>query len=127
MTPLTDDRGTWLTEPNAWESHGADKSRRGVTVHLLYLGYHDTAVSTGKRRSRNINRTIITVRTKSGNLSFLPSDLEKGPILAPEYGFFVAASDATTAARFRKELQAKGLKTLREQIHARPERRTGKT
>src|SRR4029077_12645616 len=27
--------------------------------------------------------------TKAGNFSFLAADLENGPILAPEYGFFV--------------------------------------
>ena len=62
------------------------------------------------------------MRTKSGSFSFLPADLERGPILAPEYGFFVAkTAAATTAARFRKELAAKGLKTLRQQIRARAE------
>ncbi len=34
-------------------------------------------------------RTIVTVWTESGNFSFLAADLENGPILAPEYGFFV--------------------------------------
>ena len=66
------------------------------------------------------------MRTKSGSFSFMPGDLERGPILAPEFGFFVAkAADPTRAAAFRKELAAKGLRTLREQIRARPEQTWG--
>ena len=37
-------------------------------------------------------RTIVTVWTKSGSFSFLAADLEQGPVLAPEYGFFVRAT-----------------------------------
>jgi hypothetical protein len=39
-----------------------------------------------------VARTIVTVWTKSGSFSFLAADLEQGPILAPEYGFFVRAA-----------------------------------
>ena len=93
-----------------------------MTAQILYVGYQDTPVWPGQAKIEDVNRTIVTVRTKSGSFSFLPGDLEHGPILAPEYGFFVAkATDATTAAAFRKELEAKGLKTLRQQIRARPE------
>ena len=42
-------------------------------------------------------RTIVTVWTKSGNFSFLVADLENGPILAPEYGFFVRRTSASLA------------------------------
>jgi hypothetical protein len=122
VTPLADDSGTRITGPNAWESLRSGTGRRGVTVELLYCSYKDTAVWPGQANIDDVNRTIVTVRTKSGSFSFLPADLEKGPILAPEYGFFVAkAADATTAAKFEKELTAKGQKTLREQIRERPE------
>ena len=39
-------------------------------------------------------RTIVTLWTKAGNFSFLSADLENGPILAPEYGFFVRRTSA---------------------------------
>jgi hypothetical protein len=39
-----------------------------------------------------VARTIVTVWTKSGSFSFLAADLEQGPVLAPEYGFFVRAT-----------------------------------
>ena len=123
VTTFSDDQTTRPTGINAWQSRGG-KSRRGVGFQLLYIGYHDTPVWPGQAKIEDVDRTIVTVRTRSGSFSFLPADLEKGPILAPEYGFFVEkASEAITitAEGFRKELQAKGLKTLREQIHARPE------
>ncbi|MFZ1935005.1 MAG: hypothetical protein WCB27_18380 [Thermoguttaceae bacterium] len=123
VAPLADDQTTRQTGVNAWQSRGG-KSRRGVGFQLLYIGYHDTPVWPGQAKIEDVNRTIVTVRTKSGSFSFLPADLEKGPILAPEYGFFVEKTSdflTITADGFRKELQAKGLKTLRQQIHARPE------
>jgi len=43
----------------------------------------------------DLPRTIVTVQTKSGSFSFLAADLENGPILAPEYGFFVRRTGAT--------------------------------
>jgi hypothetical protein len=87
----------------------------------------------------DVARSIITVWTKSGNFSFLAADLEHGPILAPEYGFFVRrtstlttpapitqapislASNATNARDFLKELQGKNQKTVRQMIRAREE------
>ena len=122
VAPLAGDEGTRMTRARGWESRPAGTSRRGVTAQLLYVGYQDTPVWPGQAKIEDVNRTIITVRTNSGSFSFLPADLERGPILAPEYGFFVAkASDAIGAAAFRKELEAKGLKTLRQQIRGRQE------
>ena len=72
---------------------GARGARRGVRFRLLYIGesrwrrvwpYH--------AQPEDVARTIVTVWTKSGSFSFLAADLEHGPILAPEYGFFVQAT-----------------------------------
>jgi hypothetical protein len=71
---------------------------------------------------RGPNRTIVTVRTASGSFSFQPVDLASGPILVPELGFFVAdAATRTTAREFGKQLQAKGLQTIRQQVRQQPE------
>lgn len=122
VSPLADDKGTQMTGANTWQSRSAGTSRRGVTCRLLYIGYQDSAVWPGQANIEDVNRTIITLKTKSGSFSFLPADLENGPILAPEYGFFVAKKSPTmTASQFQKDLQAQGLKTLREQIRAREE------
>ena len=106
--PLAGDAGTTMVSDYAWRSKQAGNSRRGIRVRLLYLGTtQNTSVWRQQARLENANRTIVTVRTTSGSFSFLPADLETGPILAPEYGFFVRATDrrqaasATVAARVR--------------------------
>ena len=48
-------------------------------------------------QAENVARTILTVHTKSGSFSFLVADLEHGPILAPEFGFFVRVAEASQA------------------------------
>ena len=68
------------------------------------------------------DQTIVTVYTKAGSFSFRPIDLEGGPILANEYGFFVAdAAKSQNAKDFQKELAAKKLKTIRQMVRERPE------
>lgn len=92
LRPLAGDTGTTVTTPNAWRSALAGGGRRGVQLSLLYMGtsrwrrvwpYH--------AQPEDVARTIVTVRTTSGSFSFLAADLEHGPILAPEFGFFVRA------------------------------------
>jgi hypothetical protein len=95
----------------SWKSPAGGNVRRGIRVPVLYTP-----------ASRGPDRTIVTVRTTSGSFSFLPLDLESGPILAPEYGFFVATAESkTTAAAFQKELAAKQLKTNRQRVREMPE------
>ena len=79
--PLPGDKQTTMTGPLAWKSPAGGKSRCGIVVPVLYT----PAV-------RGLARTILTVRTTAGSFSFQPIDLELGPILTPEYGFFVRAT-----------------------------------
>jgi hypothetical protein len=108
IRPLKTDAGTTMTGAASWRSAKADGPRRGLRMSLLYLGdsrwrrvwpYHAQA--------EDVARTIVTVWTRSGSLSFLTADLENGPILAPEYGFFVRATarkQATGAATTSQDL-----------------------
>jgi len=85
-TPLAEDKITTMTGKRAWKSPPSRGARRGIVVPVLYTD----AV-------RGPARTILTVRTSSGSFSFQPVDLATGPILAPEYGFFVrVVSQPTT-------------------------------
>jgi len=93
LRPLADDRGTSMAGPLAWRSARKGDGRRGVQMSVLYIGssrwrrvwpYH--------AQPDDVARTILTVWTKSGSFSFQVADLEQGPILAPEYGFFVRAT-----------------------------------
>lgn len=139
--PLDGDGSTKITGDHGWQSHGASTSRRGIHFSLLYMGtshWRKTMPFTSQRD--DVARTIVTIWTKSGSFSFLASDLERGPILAPEYGFFVRrtsalpsrstassngeqwsppidlASSATSARQFIDELHRKNLQTIREKV-----------
>jgi hypothetical protein len=98
VRPLASDLGTAITEKWNWASAPKGNSRRGVRLSLLYQGtsrWHKLWPYNGELN--DVARTIVTVWTKSGSFSFLASDLEQGPILAPEYGFFVRATNSSAA------------------------------
>ena len=134
-----------MTGPYSWTVTAQDsEGRRGLRLSTLYMGasrwrrvwpYHAQA--------EDVARTILTVRTSSGGFSFRVSDLEQGPILAPEYGFFVRAigepegGDASRAdqpsaavgaavfagicaprraAEFSRRAPRKNLKTIRQRV-----------
>ncbi len=132
IAPLEGDTGTKMTGAQSWRSSAARGSRRGLRFHLLYIGsaperkrwpYHSPA--------DDVARTIVTLWTKSGSFSFRAADLENGPILAPESGFFVRAAEpsqqssapssgAATARQYLTELAGKHLLTIRQRtrLHA---------
>ena len=133
LRPLDGDPGTAMTAPNAWRSERKKKGRRGVQLSVLYMGRSVwRRVWPDRCQPEDVARSIITLWTKSGSFSFQVSDLERGPILAPEYGFFVRAKEprphvtseapfpmesaATTAKDFLKELKGRGLKTIRQRV-----------
>ena len=137
LIPFAGDDSTTGTHADSWRSIGEGGARRGITFNLLYMGtstWRKVQPFTSQRD--DVARTIVTLWTKSGNFSFLASDLENGPILAPEYGFFVRrttphpsfvaapvvlASQAGSAREFIKELRVKKLKTIRQQTRAHAE------
>ncbi len=97
---LNGDSHTAVRLDGSWQSSGETTSRRGIKMSLLYMG-------TSKWRKEqqyttqpdDVARTIVTVWTKSGNFSFRASDLENGPILAPEFGFFVRRTSSSPLPR----------------------------
>ncbi len=89
VKPIENDETTSAT-PTRWSSKGQAKHKRGITFDLLYMGtskWRKTQPYTSKRD--DVARTIVTLWTKSGNCSFLASDLERGPIYVPEHGLFI--------------------------------------
>ncbi len=104
IAPLDGDAGNRLTAPGSWQSDGKGGLRRGLKGSLLYIGTSKwRRVQPFTSQPDDVARSIVTVWTKAGNFSFLAADLENGPILAPEYGFFVRRtsampSEATAAA-----------------------------
>lgn len=98
--PLPGDRGTAMVDPNTWTSFRKGPGRRGLRLSLLYMGSSRwRRVWPYNAQPEDVARTILTVRTRAGSFSFLASDLESGPILASEYGFFVRATSTPATAR----------------------------
>jgi hypothetical protein len=90
LAPLASDRETRVLTPDLWRSEREGSPRRGVKASLLYMGTSKwRRVQPFTSQPADVARTIVTVWTKAGNFSFLAGDLENGPVLAPEYGFFV--------------------------------------
>jgi hypothetical protein len=99
LQPLNGDETT-TAESTAWRSAGKGSARRGVKLSLLYVGtskWRPTQPFTSQRD--DVARTIVTLWTESGSFSFLAADLENGPILAPEYGFFVRRTSELAQAK----------------------------
>ncbi len=93
LRPLAGDPGTTTTGLGAWRSVRKGDGRRGVQLSILYMGTSRwRSVWPYHAQPEKVARTILTLWTKSGSFSFQISDLEQGPILAPEYGFFVRAT-----------------------------------
>jgi len=93
VRPLEGDTGTTMTGPLAWNSVPKGGARRGVRMSVLCVGRSAwRRVWPYDAQAEDVARTILTVWTESGSFSFLVADLEHGPILAPEFGFFVRAT-----------------------------------
>jgi hypothetical protein len=98
LAPLDGDKTTAAMSASAWRSAGKGDGRRGVRASLLYMGTSKwRRIIPFTSQADDVARTIVTVYTKSGSFSFLAGDLENGPILAPEYGFFVRRTTALSA------------------------------
>lgn len=92
VRPLPGDRDTAVAGPTGWRSPAGRSSRRGIRCSVLYIGTSRwRKVWPYSAQPDDVARSIVTVWTTAGSFSFKVSDLEQGPILAPEYGFFVRA------------------------------------
>jgi len=97
LASLGDDSQTIIQTADCWTSEGRTEKRRGIRFNLKYMGiskWRKTQPYTTQRE--DVARSIVTLWTKSGNVSFLAADLENGPIYAPEYGFFARCASSVT-------------------------------
>lgn len=91
--------GTQLAGPRTWTSAAGNGKVAGIRVTTLYTSGTD------------VDRSILTLRTKAGSFSFLPGEaIEQEPIDIPDLGVFICSTsvpmDRTTfrqrnAKRFR--------------------------
>ncbi|MCL5096339.1 MAG: hypothetical protein M1608_02140 [Candidatus Omnitrophica bacterium] len=121
--PLPDDTGTTMEGPGSWKSHPGNGTRRGITLPILYVQPAVELVGNLPRFPYGHPRdTRITLWTRSGSFTFLVRDLEKGPILAPDYGFFVTKSGSgKTAREWAAELAASKVESIRQMTREHPE------
>ena len=100
LRPLDGDGNTAAADASSWRSVGKSSSRRGMKFTLLHMGTSKwRRVQPFTSQTDDVARTIVTLWTKAGNFSFLAADLENGPILAPEYGFFVRRTSEAGVGR----------------------------
>jgi hypothetical protein len=112
VKPLPEDKGTTMTGADAWKSAPATgNARRGIVVSMLHPGRF-----AGASRISPLD-TRITLWTKGGNLTFLPDDVNSGPVLVPEHGVCIArAGSGKTGRAFATELAAKNPRSVLEVI-----------
>lgn len=122
VKPLPEDKRTTMTGADAWRSAPASGGgRRGIVVSLLHPGRFGSRVRDERPRISPLD-TRITLWTKGGNLTFLPDDVNFGPILVPGLGVLVAKSGGTTTGRqFAAEQAARNLKTIPQMTREHPE------
>ena len=96
--------GTTPMGEQAWQSKPSGRSRRGVSIPLLYAP--DSRPGLDSR---------LTIWTATSGCTIRLRDLDDGPILIPGHGLFVTKAGAgKTAQQFSAELAAKGLKSIRQ-------------
>jgi len=104
LSPLETDNGVTIQDGRRWRSKVCGSGRRGIVVPLLY--------ASGQRPGLD---SRITVWTKGDGFTFRVGDLENGPILIPERGFFVTkAGSGQTGRQFAADLASRNLKSIRQ-------------
>jgi hypothetical protein len=110
---LQGDSTSTLAGDAAWQSTGKGGQRRGIVLPVLYFpGYGRASTLSSK----------ITIWSKAGNFTFLPEDVNQGPVLVPEHGVCVLkAGSGKTAGQWAADLAAKNVKSVRQIVREHPE------
>ncbi|MGD0899761.1 MAG: hypothetical protein ABR915_18160, partial [Thermoguttaceae bacterium] len=110
IEPLAAGNGVTVLGEHQWREQVPASGRRGIRTTLFPI-----AGSTQ-------HRTIITLWTSTGVVSFTVDDLERGPILVPSVGVFIAPAESKLSARqFQDKLAAGNKKTVRQRVREHPE------
>ena len=110
ISPLERDTGFKMENSYQWSEGAQQGERRGISLRLSPTD--DT---------KN-NRTVVTLLTSLGNLSFSVSELMKGPMLIPGNDMYVSTREQGLSARKYKDiLSSKKLSTVREEVRMAPE------
>ena len=104
IAPLEGAGDVTVTGEHDWRDGASATVRRGIKAEVfLTAGPVNT-------------RTIVTLWTSGGDVSFAAEDLDKGPILIPGVGIYVSVEGSgITARQFQQQLASQHLKTVRQQ------------
>jgi hypothetical protein len=129
VEPLDPANGVALAGAHHWRERNAAPGRRGIRVTVFPMAgpqYHRTAVNfyaTDVLGGAYDEITTVqpsatlTLWTSAGSASLAMDDLERGPILIPSLGIFVAPADSgVTGQEFLTRLAAGGFKTVRQRV-----------
>jgi hypothetical protein len=110
VAPLEEGNGVVASGENAWKDGRETTARRGIKLPV-------------SQTAGDVNsRTIVTLWTSRGDVSFTPRDLDSGPILIPSLGIYVTDAESGVPARqFQTQLAKKHLRTVRQQVREDPE------
>jgi len=111
LAVLPTDRGTTAVGPGAWRSCRVGEGRRGISVPLVYAPEARTGLDS------RLALWLKDATNKETGVTIRLSDLEKGPVLLPRHGLFVAkAGSGKTGKQFASELAARNLKSVRQMV-----------
>jgi hypothetical protein len=126
-------QGCMVEGTDAWRSKSSVEAPQGIEAEVLYVRDDTQEVSfrpsvdlpagSDGRLTYHPNRTVVTLRTSAGNVSFAPKDLERGePILISGLGFVVyKAGSRAQAMEYVQQLGADQRKTIRQRVRSMPE------
>lgn len=137
IEPLESGNGIELTGEHHWRESAESEGRRGIrtTVYGAADRSANITVWTGCGTVTFAPADLVPADPKKGKVSdivdeimsfykyprdivaFVPADLEKGPILVPSMGVFIApAGSGVTARQFQEKLAAEKKETLRQRV-----------
>lgn len=133
LKPMAGSQGCVITGQDAWRSEPVSGAPQGFEAEVSYVPDDtqevrfrpslDLPAGSNGRLAYHPNRTLVTLRTSTGNFSLSPKDLERGePILVPSLGFLVYKAGRRPAAMdYLQELRSTRPQTTRQRVRAMPE------
>ncbi len=103
IEPLAGDTGTTVTGRVRWRSEPASSRRRGIRAPLLWAP-----------NARPGLDSRVTVWIGSDGVTISVKDLERGPMLLRRHGLYVVKPGGPTAREFIRNLDASGMKSVRQ-------------
>ncbi len=102
-----------ITGPDSWQTETAPAgNQRSIVVPILY-----------RETNRGPDRTMVTITLGSQVCTFLPNDLDQGPILLHDLSLGITTlNGGITIEEHLRQLRKQGTRTIRQRVRDLPER-----